>query len=285
MVNLEGRQGIKGCECISDAVDSRHGNIYYFSVRNHLNMICLENVTKAYAGVDIFAGLSLGFPRPEIVALLGPSGCGKTTLLNIISGLDSDFSGIINFASDIDPISDVAYMLQDTVLLPWRTLMENSKLSLEVRGLSKKESQSRVLPYFEQYGIQAFASLRPSQASGGIRQRASLIRHLILEPRILLLDEPFSSLDFDVKLTIQESLIKLVKSQESLMIFVTHDIEDAISLSDRVIVLSRNHQSVAFDRSIDLRERSGGVIAARGHDRFGEYFSLIWDQLRNGDGD
>jgi ABC-type nitrate/sulfonate/bicarbonate transport system ATPase subunit len=186
------------------------------------------------------APVTLSIPQGRFVSLIGPSGCGKSTLFNIIAGLLQPTAGcvMIDNLDATGTIGRVGYMLQKDLLLPWRTVLDNVVLGMEIQGRSLREARKRALPLLKRYGLSGFEYLYPSSLSGGMRQRAALLRTLLFDTDVILLDEPFGALDAQTKLQMQEWLLQLWGDFGKTVIFVTHDIEEAIYLSDEVHVMA-----------------------------------------------
>ena len=217
----------------------------------------------------------------EFLAVVGPSGCGKSTLLNLICGLLSAEEGTILMNDTVPSPGDprIGYMLQKDHLLEWRTIYQNVTLGLEIR----RELTPAKLKYIEEmlctYGLDKFRNARPSQLSGGMRQRAALIRTLALKPELLLLDEPFSALDYQTRLNVSDDIGRILKKEGKPAILVTHDISEAISMADRVIILTRRPATVARIVTIDLDLTDRTPLASRNAPQFKFYFNLIWKEL------
>lgn len=232
----------------------------------------------------------------EFVAIVGPSGCGKTTILNIIGGLLKKSGGKIlldnkemyhdnpkkGFKSNIS--KDIGYMFQKDHLFEWRTIFDNVKLGLELdKKLTKeekKEKEKYILLLLEKYGLLDFKNKYPRELSGGMRQRVALIRTLALNPKILLLDEPFSALDFQTRLKVCDDISNIISTENKTAILVTHDISEAISLADKIIILSKRPASVKKIVEIDLKE-SGLPLKRRENKKFSMYFEEIWRTIRD----
>src|SRR3979490_867643 len=231
--------------------------------------------------VPIIGDLSLTLGNRQIVSILGPSGCGKTTLLNTLCGLLTPDSGRISwYAREITgQPQNVGYMLQKDLLLPWRTALNNVMLGLEIRGVAASEAVDRSRAMLGQLAPQGFADDSPSPLSGGMRQRVALARTLVNEPGVLLLDEPFASLDFQNKLLIESDTAKLVRKGGRSLLLITHDIEEAVSLADRVIVLSKRPTQVKAVYNIDLGLEATDLMAARDSRDFSKYVRQIWADL------
>jgi len=186
------------------------------------------------------APVALSIPQGRFVSLIGPSGCGKSTVFNIIAGLLEPTCGrvLIDGADVTRSIGRVGYMLQKDLLLPWRTVLDNVVLGMEIQGVPLRQARARALPLLQRYGLSGFEYLNPSALSGGMRQRAALLRTLLFDTDIILLDEPFGALDAQTKLAMQEWLLALWSDFHKTVVFVTHDVEEAIYLSDEVHVMA-----------------------------------------------
>ena len=216
----------------------------------------------------------------EFVSIVGPSGCGKSTLLSLIAGLERPDRGLV--AVDGEPVTapspKVGFMPQRDQLFEWRSIWSNVTLGLQVARRNGPAEQERVRRLLERYGLADFAGKRPSQLSGGMRQRCALIRTLAADPCILLLDEPFSALDYQTRLSVSADIHHIIRQEHKTALLVTHDISEAIALSDRVAVLSKRPAGV---RSIhDLgRRRTLTPMERRSTPEFQEFFNLIWKEL------
>lgn len=247
--------------------------------------LTVDGVSKSYdvGGqiVPVIGDLSLTLHKGEIVSIVGPSGCGKTTLLNTLCGLiPADFGCIRWYGREIvGQPQNVGYMLQKDLLFPWRTALSNVKLGLEIRGIAAKEAHDRSHAMLDQLGLHDFSDHYPSTLSGGMRQRVALARTLVNDPEVLLLDEPFASLDFQNKLLIESDTAKLVRKRGRSLLLITHDIEEAVSLADRVVVLSKRPTTVKAVYNIDLGEERTDMIAARDRRNFSDYVRQIWADL------
>src|SRR5436305_11357618 len=195
---------------------------------------------KTPAGVfEALAPVTLSVPPGRFVSLIGPSGCGKSTIFNIIAGLLEPTSGrvLIDGVDATGTIGRVGYMLQKDLLLPWRTVLDNTVLGMEIQGVPLREARARALPLLQRYGLSGFEYLYPSALSGGMRQRAAMLRTLLFDTDVILLDEPFGALDAQTKLQMQEWLLRLWSDFRKTVVFVTHDVEEAIFLADEVVVM------------------------------------------------
>ena len=183
--------------------------------------------------------LSFSVRDGEFVAIVGPSGCGKSTILNLVAGLDRPSDGIVSLGGEpvLGPSPHVGFMLQKDLLLPWRTLTDNVILGMEIRGTRRGEARARALPLLRRYGLSGFENAHPNALSGGMRQRAALLRTLLFDTDVILLDEPFGALDAQTKLQMQEWLMQLWSDFKKTVVFVTHDVEEAIYLSDEIHVM------------------------------------------------
>lgn len=218
----------------------------------------------------------------EFIAIVGPSGCGKSTLLSMIAGLLPPEKGTI-FLDGV-PLSSartrIGYMLQKDHLFEWRTVLGNVLLGLEVQNRMDEASLAKAMEMLKTYGLDSFADAKPSQLSGGMRQRAALIRTLVLEPDLLLLDEPFSALDYQTRLTVADDIWRIIKKEEKTAILVTHDLAEAVSMADRILVFSSRPAKLIRDVSVtfqDLCEDS--PMNRRNAKEFKCYFNLIWKEL------
>ena len=205
--------------------------------------LCVDDVSMTFktpTGVfQALAPITLSIPQGRFVSLIGPSGCGKSTIFNIIAGLLEPSAGrvMIDGVNATGTIGRVGYMLQKDLLLPWRTVLDNTILGMEVQGVALRKARERALPLLHRYGLAGFEHLYPNSLSGGMRQRAALLRTLLFDTDVILLDEPFGALDAQTKLQMQEWLMQLWGDFNKTVLFVTHDVEEAIYLSDEVHVM------------------------------------------------
>jgi ABC-type nitrate/sulfonate/bicarbonate transport system ATPase subunit len=206
--------------------------------------LAVDNVSMAFKtpnGVfEALAPVSLSIPQGRFVSLIGPSGCGKSTIFNVIAGLLEPTGGrvLIDGTDATGTIGRVGYMLQKDLLLPWRTVLDNVILGMEIQGVPTREARGRALPLLQRYGLAGFEHLYPNALSGGMRQRAALLRTLLFDTDVILLDEPFGALDAQTKLHMQEWLMRLWSDFGKTVLFVTHDVEEAIYLSDELHVMA-----------------------------------------------
>ncbi len=221
----------------------------------------------------------------EFVAIVGPSGCGKTTILSLIAGILKPSSGHIYLdGHDVNEKKktsevDIGYMFQRDQLFDWRTIWKNVTIGIEIQKRKKDtELLTRVSNLIDKYGLGNFRNSKPTELSGGMRQRVALIRTLALDPKILLLDEPFSALDFQTRLNVCDNVSEIISNEEKTAILVTHDISEAVSLADRVIILSTRPGTVKKIVDIDLKE-FGTPLKRRESKKAHDYFDEIWKEL------
>lgn len=217
----------------------------------------------------------------QFVSILGPSGCGKSTLLNIISGLLEPTCGKVLYkGEDINKhLEKIGYMFQKDHLFEWYTVWDNVILGLKIKKKLNDESKGRVNKLLEAYGLSKFKNHHPGQLSGGMRQRVALIRTLALNPDILFLDEPFSALDYQSRLLVCDDVYKIIKNEKKTALMVTHDISEAISISDKVIVLSKRPSNVKCIIDINFSKDNLTPFARRKEPEFREYFNTLWKEL------
>ena len=218
----------------------------------------------------------------EFIAIVGPSGCGKSTLLSLIAGLLVPGSGslILNGSPISSVKSKIGYMLQKDHLFEWRSILSNVLLGLEIHKNVNDVTQAKALELLKTYGLEEFANAKPSQLSGGMRQRAALIRTLVLEPELLLLDEPFSALDYQTRLMVADDIWKIIKKEEKTAILVTHDLSEAVSMADRVLILSSRPGRLLKDVPITFEGlENASPMVRRNAKEFKSYFNRIWKEL------
>ena len=231
--------------------------------------------------IQALSQISFSVQEGEFVSLVGPSGCGKSTVLNLIAGLLIPEQGQITMQGlpREHSVLSVGYMLQKDHLLEWRSIYKNILLGLEIRKELTPEKLAHAEALLQTYGLDRFRDARPSQLSGGMRQRAALIRTLVLEPELLLLDEPFSALDYQTRLNVSDDIGKILKSSGKPAILVTHDISEAISMADRVLILSARPATVRKIIDIDLDISDRTPLSSRNAPDFKKYFNIIWKEL------
>lgn len=245
-----------------------------------LNEITQVYVTERGASLAI-EEINLSLEPGEFVGLVGPSGCGKTTLLSIIAGLIRPTSGTVQiFGETVEsPSGKVGYMLQQDYLFPWRTIYQNVLVGLELTGQLTKANQEYALHLLNELGLADTKDQYPSQLSGGMRQRVALVRTLVTEPDILLLDEPFSALDYQTKLELEDLLSATLKARGKTALLVTHDISEAVAMSDRVLVMGRNPGILRKEIIIPEPIRHETPFKAREAAEFHPIFNQIWREL------
>ena len=237
----------------------------------------LKNVSKKYQAkngeIEALRDISFSVEEGEFISIIGPSGCGKSTLLSIIAGLEPKTSGEI----EID--GGIGYMLQKDSLLEWRNIYDNVVFGLEIGHKKTKENEEYVKQLLIKYGLYDFKDKYPNQLSGGMRQRVALIRTLAIKPKILLLDEAFSALDYQTRIMVTNDIFQILKNENMTAVIVTHDISEAISMSDRVIVLSKRPAVVKQIHTIDFEMENRNPINCRERPKFSKYFDTLWKEL------
>jgi NitT/TauT family transport system ATP-binding protein len=248
-------------------------------------MIELRHVSKSFrrgdSTIEALRDFNLTVAEREIVAVIGPSGCGKSTLLNMIAGLYSPTRGRVLYkgamVSDVN--TDVGYMTQKDNLLPWRTVRDNIAFPLELAGVPKDERQARADAIITQVGLDGFTDRFPTELSGGMRKRACLARMILYGAHTALLDEPFAALDAQLKLVMHDLLLKLAAENRHTIVFVTHDLMEAVTLADRVIVCTRRPALIALEQQVPL-PRPRDVLNVRFTPEFKELYDTLWERLR-----
>lgn len=222
----------------------------------------------------------------EFLGIVGPSGCGKSTLLSLLSGLLKPEQGTIQFHETPSTAhqTKIGYMLQKDHLFEWRTVYRNVILGLEIQNRRTPENLEHVEQMLKDYGLAAFKNSRPSELSGGMRQRAALIRTLALDPELLLLDEPFSALDYQTRLNVCDDVSQIIKKEKKTAILVTHDLSEAISMADRILILSKRPAAVQKILQIRFADTSLTPMKRRQAPEFKNYFKKIWKELNADDG-
>ncbi|MBO4573224.1 MAG: ABC transporter ATP-binding protein [Clostridia bacterium] len=224
--------------------------------------------------------LSFDVSSGEFAAIIGPSGCGKTSILSLIAGLIKGYGGDVFFDGEklLKPSEKIGYMLQRDELFPWLTISENVYLPLKIKRLYNKENKDLADELIKKYGLIDFCDFYPNQLSGGMRQRAALIRTLAASPELLLLDEPFSALDYQTRLVVCNDVHGIIKSENKTALLVTHDISEAVSLSDKIIVLTQRPAKVKNCYILDF-DKDLTPIERRESDRFSQWFETLWRDL------
>jgi NitT/TauT family transport system ATP-binding protein len=241
--------------------------------------LALRGIAKRFGATPVLDGLDFEIAEGDFVSIIGPSGCGKTTIFNIIAGLlEPDAGTLLYEGAPVDGLRGrVGYMMQKDLLLPWRTVLGNVVLGLEVRGMAARDARDKAMEYLATYGLAGFENSYPRALSGGMRQRVALIRTLIVDPDILLLDEPFSALDYQTRLYLEGVLMEAVERFHKTVVLVTHDIDEAVALSRKVVVLSHRPTRVKALHDIEIAERS--PIGARSDPHFSGYFHALCNEL------
>lgn len=249
----------------------------------------LKNISKIYQDDNgetlAIKNFSYKFNESEFITILGPSGCGKSTLLSIIAGLEAPSSGniFLNGNDITNKSSNIGYMLQKDYLLEWRNILNNVLFGLEIKKILNDENILYAKNLLDTYGLSEFVDKYPSQLSGGMRQRAALIRTLATKPEILLLDEAFSALDYQTRLDVSSDVHRIIKSEKKSTIMVTHDIPEAISMSDKIIVLSNRPAVIKNVHEINFDIPNRNPLNCREHPDFRKYFDTIWRELNTND--
>lgn len=242
------------------------------------NIISINKLSKKYHSkgeTTAIKNLTLSVKEGEYLAIVGPSGCGKSTLLSILSGIEKKSSGSIILHKDNIKFG---YMLQEDCLFPWLNILDNCLLGLKINKEITKENKEYVIKLLNDYGLHDFIYSYPNSLSGGMRQRVALIRTLAIKPDILLLDEPFSALDYQTRLALSDDVYKMIKDNQKTVIMITHDIAEAISMADRVVVLTNRPCQVKKVYDINLTNKSI-PIENRKCKEFSKYYDEIWKEL------
>ncbi len=237
----------------------------------------LKNISKKYQAkngeIEALYNINFNVKEGEFVSIIGPSGCGKSTLLSIIAGLEPKTTGTIK----ID--GTTGYMLQKDSLLEWRTIYDNVIFGLEIRHQKTKENEAYAEELLKKYGLYDFRNKYPTQLSGGMRQRVALIRTLAIKPKILLLDEAFSALDYQTRIMVTNDIFQILRNENITTVMVTHDISEAISMSDRVIVLTKRPATIKTIHTIDFEMDNRTPLNCRESPKFSKYFDTLWKEL------
>ena len=243
------------------------------------DILIIKNLSKIYhtkkSEIPAIKDLNLNIKEGEFVAIVGPSGCGKTTLLSILCQLEQKSQGEIIYTQGKQKMG---YMLQNDTLFPWLNILDNTLLGLKVEKNINKENINKVITLLETYGLKDFIKKYPNNLSGGMRQRVALIRTLATNPNILLLDEPFSALDYQTRLAVSDDVWKIIKKEKKTTIMITHDIAEAISMADRIIVLTNRPAKVKSIYTIEM-ENKQNPINNRKQKEFQYYYDKIWKDI------
>lgn len=245
----------------------------------------IDNVSKRYGDLAVLANVSLEVAAREFVCILGPSGCGKTTLIRIVAGITRPDSGtvLLDGRPLTGPSTDCSMVFQNYGLLPWRTVMGNVEFGLEVRGVSKRERRRIAQVQVDRIGLKGFEGHFPHQLSGGMQQRVGLARALSKDPKILLMDEPFAAVDMQTREYLQDELLRIWAQTATTVMFVTHSIDEAIYLGDRVVVMEARPGRIRADIAIDL-PRPRETFDVKASQRYGELRHVVREALQSGSG-
>ncbi len=242
------------------------------------NILSIKNLKKIYHTkndeIEAINDISFDLEEGKFIAIVGPSGCGKSTLLSVLCGLEKKTDGQIQFKDNIK----IGYMLQQDALFNFRTILNNCLLGLEISKDLTSSNKKKVIRLLEDYGLKDFINKYPEELSGGMRQRVALIRTLATNPDILLLDEPFSALDYQTRLAVSDDVYRIIKKEKKTVIMVTHDLAEAISMADTVIVLSHRPAIVKTVIDINLTDKST-PINNRKSKEFAKYYDMIWKEI------
>ncbi|MEG1870077.1 MAG: ABC transporter ATP-binding protein [Oscillospiraceae bacterium] len=247
----------------------------------------VKNIEQKYQAkngeITALENISFSLEKGQFMSIVGPSGCGKSTLLSIIAGLIKPSSGeVLVGGNKIEGVSQqIGYMLQKDNLLEWRNIYQNIIFGLEIRGMMSAEKINRALSLLETYGLAEFKYKYPSQLSGGMRQRAALIRTLAVNPEILLLDEAFSALDYQTRLTVTDDVHRILKQENKTALIVSHDIPESISMGDKVMVLTGRPAHIKEILEIKFDMDNPTPLSCRNSPQFSGYFNRIWKELQS----
>ena len=245
----------------------------------------VKNISKKYQNKEgeVLALENVNFRvnKGEFLSIIGPSGCGKSTLLSVIAGLEEKTTGEIYIeGKKVEGISSqIGYMLQKDCLLEWRNILSNTMFGLEIKGKKNNESKTYVEELLKKYNLYEFRNKYPSELSGGMRQRVALIRTLAVKPKILLLDEAFSALDYQTRIMVTNDIYSILRKENITAIIVTHDISEAISMSDRIVVLTTRPATVKIIHDINFEMENKNPLSVRESPKFSKYFDSIWKEL------
>lgn len=249
------------------------------SVNSNNDILTIKKLSKIYhtnkSEIPAIKDLNLNIKEGEFVAIVGPSGCGKTTLLSILCSLEEKSQGEIIYTQGK---KKMGYMLQNDTLFPWLNILDNTLLGLKIEKNITKENIQKVTRLLETYGLKDFIKKYPNNLSGGMRQRVALIRTLATNPDILLLDEPFSALDYQTRLAVSDDVWRIIKKEKKTTIMITHDIAEAISMADRIIVLTNRPAKVKSIYTIEMKNKQN-PINNRKQKEFQYYYDKIWKDI------
>ena len=266
----------------SDKQEGSVSRICYQDVSKSFKLSAKAAVSQGATEITAVKNVHLNIQDGEVVALIGPSGCGKSTLLNMGAGLYPPTAGKV-FVDGIfvdSPNRHVAFMLQKDLLLPWRTIRQNTEVGLEIRNVEKATRRDRALALLEKVHLSGFADHYPHQLSGGMRQRAALARTLAVDPSVLLMDEPFSALDAQTKIILQQDLAVSLFEEKKTALLITHDLAEAVALSDRIVVMSARPGTIIKEIIVDVPERNNPLVRRQNHQpMIGEYIAELMQLL------
>ena len=252
-----------------------------------MSLLEIKNINMNYHKKDgvteALKNINFTVEREEFISIIGPSGCGKSTLLNIISGLLTPSSGevIYNDPEVKNNLDKMGYMFQKDFLFPWLTVKENVMLGLKLKKVYTKENIEFAHQLLKNYGLEKFENHKPTELSGGMRQRVALIRTLVLKPEVLLLDEPFSALDYQSRLNVTDDVYEIIKRENKTAIMVTHDLGEAITMSNRVIILSSRPATIKKDVKIVFERDELKPFDKREEKEYNKYFKELWGELED----
>lgn len=243
----------------------------------HYSYHTLEGETTALSNI------SFSVEDGDFFAIVGPSDCGKSTLLSLLCGLIEPEKGsiLIDGIPRQDSDARIGYMLQKDHLFEWRTILSNVSLGLEIQNRLDKDAKEELLQMLDTYGLSLFKDSKPSQLSGGMRQRAALIRTMALKPDILLLDEPFSALDYQTRLEVCDDISSIIRTEKKTAILITHDLSEAISVADRILILTNRPGRVKGIMEVRFPEEFDRPLSRRNAPEFSSYFNQLWKELKN----
>jgi NitT/TauT family transport system ATP-binding protein len=255
-------------------------------MNNTQAVLAAENIKMTFnpdTPEEVTAIANIGFElrRGEILGIVGPSGCGKTTLFNIISGLLAPTAGniTVNGKRVQEATGHVGYMLQKDLLLPWRTVLDNVIVGLQVRGTPRQQAEKVARELINAYGLKGFENSWPTALSGGMRQRVAFMRTLAFSPDVILLDEPFSALDSQTRLLLQADVLRIIRERHCSVVLVTHDVGEAITMCDRIVVITSRPGRVKSTHTIGIPPELRHPLKIRKQPRFNELYETIWDEL------
>jgi NitT/TauT family transport system ATP-binding protein len=247
-------------------------------------ILAVDNITKRFetpeGAVTAVEGVSLSVAPGEFVGIIGPSGCGKSTLFNIIGGLLDGYEGTVKVAGDLvhGPHPAIGMIFQEESAFPWRTVIDNVAFPLEIAGIAKRERYERAKHFVSLVGLDGFERRYPAELSGGMRQRVSMARTLAAEPKIMLMDEPFAALDEQTRLLLGDKVLQIQQQLKQTTLLITHNITEAVQLSDRILVMTYRPGKLKRTITIDLpRPRTSEIVSS---EAFGRYVAQIWSDLR-----